>query len=94
MPLLFKQLLTIIYVLCSSIAFAQIYPSKLSMDLELKYRKGKVYKQEKYYKNGKLDSVFRQWNRKGQKLTEGYYMNNKNMESGMNGCQAHKVIII
>ena len=73
----FKRLWITAYFLPLSVAFAQVAPGRLDMDLELKYRKGKVSKEEKYYKNGKLDSVYRQWNHQGQKLTDGYYLNGK-----------------
>ncbi|WP_299458578.1 hypothetical protein [uncultured Microscilla sp.] len=59
-------------------AFAQLSPGKFDLDLELEHRQGRAYKEEKYYKHGKLDSVYRKWDvATGQKLTEGYYIEGK-----------------
>ncbi|EAY24810.1 toxin-antitoxin system YwqK family antitoxin [Microscilla marina] len=59
-------------------AFAQRPSSKLDLKLELEHRQGRAFKEEKYYKNGKLDSVYRKWDvATGQKLTEGYYIEGK-----------------
>ncbi|EAY27532.1 toxin-antitoxin system YwqK family antitoxin [Microscilla marina] len=58
--------------------FAQRPSSKLELKLELEHRQGRAFKEEKYYKNGKLDSVYRKWDAAtGQKLTEGYYIEGK-----------------
>lgn len=58
-------------LLCGSLlAYSQ---SDYMLQDELKYRIGKVYKVEKHYKNGKLDSVYRKWDAQGNKVTEGYY---------------------
>lgn len=58
--------------------FAQRPSSKYDLKLEFEYRKGRTYKEEKYYKNGKLDSIYRKWDAAtGLKLTEGYYIEGK-----------------
>jgi antitoxin component YwqK of YwqJK toxin-antitoxin module len=61
------------------VSFAQFPPMiQFHLDLELKHRQKITLKEEKYYKNGKLDSVYRKWNiATGQKLTEGYYIEGK-----------------
>ena len=61
----------------TSTVFAQLKPGQFDMELELKYRVGKHYKEEKYYKNGVLDSIYRQWDTQGHKVTEGYYVEGK-----------------
>jgi hypothetical protein len=59
--------------------FAQVpLMSKFDMDLEKEHRKKRHIKEEKYYKKGKLDSVYRCWDiATGQKLTDGYYIEGK-----------------
>ena len=52
-------------------------PIELTWQEELEYRAGKHYKEEKYYKNGKLDSTYRKWDIHGRKVTEGYYIAGK-----------------
>ena len=52
-------------------------PIELTWQEELEYRAGRHYTEEKYYKNGKPDSIYRKLDAKGRKVTEGYYAQGK-----------------
>jgi len=52
------------------------YRGKLNGAVILKYGNGKM-KQEGYFKNDKLDSIYREWNELGFLVLEGNYENNK-----------------
>ena len=57
---------------------SQIYFSPdFTLNKEMKFRSGKLYKEEKYFKNNRLDSIYRKWDEKGRKITEGYYLEGK-----------------
>jgi len=59
-----------------SVAKAQVFMPYFDLEEEAKWRQGKNIREEKYYKAGVLDSVYRQWLGK-EIITEGYYIKGK-----------------
>ena len=72
-----KIILTVIALVgLHSVVKAQAFVPYLDLERETKWRKSKNIREEKYYKAGLPDSVYRQWLGK-EMITEGYYVKGK-----------------